>query len=358
MVITVLSLVVAVLFPLYFIYHLWTTSFPTVSAWGVNAATGFTFLGLMLVVGRWDLAGVSLRYGLYGLYALAMIASWSRVSNRPVFADDRWHVSWSALADVAVMLGLVGWTLVGYWPAQSPTNVELPLHGEQYYVVHGGGTYPLNYHGLFASSQTYAVDITQLNEWGMRASGLYPEELKQYNIYGAPVYSPVGGTVVRAVDRFADLTPGNRQPEHPSGNHVWVRQDSLYVVLAHLQHGSIRVSPGDRVAAGQPIGAVGNTGNTSEPHLHVHALTYDGHTSSPDTLHRNGTPVPLAFNGRFPTRNNRFSHVRSSTESTSRSDVPAHVSLDRMRPRRNEGLDRSSASGLRVPIKTTISRSF
>jgi RNA polymerase sigma-70 factor (ECF subfamily) len=311
MILTVLSLIVPVLLPLYFVYHLWTASFETAPAWGLNAANGLVVLGLMFMTGRWDLAGGDVRYVLCALYALAMIGSWTRVPERALVSEGPWCVSWGTLADAVVIVALLGWALVGVWPERTSANVDLPLRGDDYYVVHGGETYPLNYHGLFASSQQYAVDITQLNEWGMRAAGLYPEQLDQYNIYGDSVYSPVSGTVVRAVDRFSDLTPGTRQPEHPAGNHVWVRCDSLYVVLAHLQEGSVQVETGERVQTGQPIGAVGNTGNTSEPHLHVHALAYDHPTSRPDTLHRNGTPVPLAFNGRFPLRNDRFADGRA-----------------------------------------------
>jgi murein DD-endopeptidase MepM/ murein hydrolase activator NlpD len=67
--------------------------------------------------------------------------------------------------------------------------------------------------------------------------------------------------------------------------------DGLRVELAHLREGSLRVAPGQSLAAGDLIGAVGNSGNTTEPHLHVHAV--DAH----------GAGVPIAFDGRAPVRN-------------------------------------------------------
>jgi hypothetical protein len=91
-------------------------------------------------------------------------------------------------------------------------------------VVQGGSTYPINYHGLFASAQRYALDVVQLNDWGVRAAGLHPERLSAYEIYGAPVYSPLTGTVVDTAGHFPDLTTGERMPEHPAGNHVWLRR--------------------------------------------------------------------------------------------------------------------------------------
>lgn len=310
--ITYFAFFLEVCFPLYIAYTLWRSDFESRAAWGLNFANGLSLLALLFVVGRWELAGGALRYPLYAVYALLMAASWVRVSDRPLLVDGRARTSWSAWGDTVVLLALIGWALVGFWPHRAPADVQFPLRGDRYHVTHGGGTYPINYHGLFAAPQRYALDLTQRNEWGVRAAGLYPERLSAYEIYGDPVYSPLEGTVVDAVDRFEDLTPGRRQPEHPGGNHVWIRQDSLYVLLAHLKRGSVRVRPGDQVAAGQPIAAVGNTGNTSEPHLHVHAVTVDRAPPVPDSALHDGTPVPLRFDGRFLTRNDLVTRPRRS----------------------------------------------
>ena len=310
-VMTYLSFGLEVLLPLYFVYHLWRSDIESRAAWGLNLVNGLGFLAVFLVVGRWELAGGGLRYPLYAAYALAMAGSWVRVADRPLLVDGEMRTSWGTWGDIVVLVVLAGWTLVGLWPHRTPVDLQFPLRGERYHVTHGGSTYPLNYHGLFAASQRYALDLTQRNVWGMRAAGLYPERLADYEIYGDPVYSPLDGTVVDAVDRFEDLTPGRRQPEHPGGNHVWLRRDSLYVLLAHLKQGSVRVEPGDPVAAGERIAAVGNTGNTSEPHLHVHAVTVDGRTPPvPDSALHAGTPVPLRFDGRFLTRNDLVTRPR------------------------------------------------
>ena len=309
--ITYLSFALTVLFPVYFVYHAWTADFRTVSAWGLNVLNGLGFLGLLLVIGRGDMAGGALRYMLYALYALGLLGSWRRVSDRPLRVEGWWGLSWSALSDTVALLLLVGWAFLGYWPERAPVNLTFPLRGTDYYVMHGGDTYPVNYHGLFAASQRYALDVTQLNDWGFRASGLYPERLAAYEIYGEPVYSPLTGTVVDTADHLADATPGRRQAAHPAGNHVWLQRDSLYVLLAHLKEGSVQVRPGERVRIGQPVAAVGNTGNTSEPHLHVHAVTLDERSiPRPDSLLGRGTPVPLAFDGRFLTRNDQVTQTR------------------------------------------------
>jgi hypothetical protein len=272
---------------------------------------GLAFLVLVAVVGRAGMAGGALRYGLYAACALALLGSGVRVADRPARVDGRLALSWSTMGDTVAILALLGWGLLGYWPERTPADLTFPLRGEDYYAVHGGGTYPVNYHGLFAPAQRYALDVAQLNDWGFRAAGLYPERLGAYEIYGDTVYSPLAGTVVDTADHLPDLTPGRRQAEHPAGNHVWLRRDSLYVLLAHLKAGSVQVAPGEPVRPGQPLAAVGNTGNTSEPHLHLHAVTLDEPPAAPpDTLLGRGTPVPLTFDGRFLTRNDRFTQTR------------------------------------------------
>ncbi len=58
-----------------------------------------------------------------------------------------------------------------------------------------------------------------------------------------------------------------------AGNHVFIRAtQGGYVGLVHLQQGSVRVSPGDRLSAGDPLGNCGNSGNSTQPHLHIQAL--------------------------------------------------------------------------------------
>jgi Na+-translocating ferredoxin:NAD+ oxidoreductase RnfC subunit len=89
-----------------------------------------------------------------------------------------------------------------------------------------------------------------------------------------------------------DLTPPEMNAKNPEGNHVSLTCDGkeAMIIMAHLQRGSITVKKGDKVKEGQIIGRVGNSGNTSEPHLHIHA-------------ERDGTGIPLRFDGRFLVRN-------------------------------------------------------
>lgn len=88
--------------------------------------------------------------------------------------------------------------------------------------------------------------------------------------------------------------------EHMAGNHVILRCAGVDVLLGHLRPGSIGVSVGDRLQTGAVIAEVGNTGNSEEPHLHVHAQT-PGTTEAPMA----GEPLPVRFDGRYLVRNQR-----------------------------------------------------
>jgi murein DD-endopeptidase MepM/ murein hydrolase activator NlpD len=92
------------------------------------------------------------------------------------------------------------------------------------------------------------------------------------------------------------------------------------VLLAHLMEGSIKVGEEDEVVEGQIIGQVGNSGNTSQPHLHIHAER--GRDEDKQILEGNG--VPITFGGRYLVRNSLFTG-RKSIEPESSVSASRHV---------------------------------
>ncbi|MBX5436674.1 MAG: M23 family metallopeptidase [Alicyclobacillaceae bacterium] len=174
-------------------------------------------------------------------------------------------------------------------------QLSFPLRHGSYMVVQGGSTSSVNYHRRHPL-QTYAMDVVKVNRWGRRCRGLFPSQVERYFIYGDPVYSPCAGQVVHAEGNIKDPPAPHTDHVNPAGNHVVIQSDGCRVVLAHPRCGSVRVAPGDRVLPGQIVGEVGNSGNSTEPHLHVHAEVYR------DDLKRY-VGVPIRFNGRFFVRN-------------------------------------------------------
>ena len=128
--------------------------------------------------------------------------------------------------------------------------------------------------GVARISQRFAIDWVELYPDGKSYQG-NPADNKNYRDYGAEVHSVADGVVTEVKDGIPQNVPGENSRAVPitletvGGNHVIVRiGDGLYAFYAHMQPGSLRVKVGDKVARGQVLGLVGNSGNSTEPHLH------------------------------------------------------------------------------------------
>mgnify|MGYP001398998294 CR=1 FL=1 len=150
----------------------------------------------------------------------------------------------------------------------SETLFQLPFTGV-WYTAWGGSDRLHNYH-VDAPPQRHAYDFV-VWQGGSTFSGEGTQN-EDYYAYGQPALAPASGTVIAVVDDLPENQPQVETDEqHPAGNHVVIQTaEAEFVFLAHLQPGSITVEPGQTVESSQPIGLVGNSGNTSEPHLHIH----------------------------------------------------------------------------------------
>ena len=183
-------------------------------------------------------------------------------------------VAFTAVFDEAWKIANVGLAPQEVLPADpaaaydSQALLQLPFDG-LWFVFWGGGVELENYH-VVATDQRHALDLVIWQDGGThRGEGTANED---YWAYGQQVLAPAEGTVVTAVDGLADNAPQvETDAANPAGNHVVIRvADEEYVLIAHLQPDSLTVAEGDSVMAGQLIGLVGNSGNTSEPHIHIH----------------------------------------------------------------------------------------
>lgn len=185
--------------------------------------------------------------------------------------------------------GISGYFIQG---DKSVVNLSYPLQDGLYIVGHGGSNPIINYHNV-SESQTYALDILKLNILGIRGWGIYPKDLERYAIFEDNLYSPCDGKVLKVDKGYEDVEPPERGEGHPAGNHIVIECESAEVTLAHMKKNSIVVDSLDAVKVGDLLGKVGNSGNTSEPHLHIHA-------------EKNGKGIPIKFKGRFLVRNSLF----------------------------------------------------
>jgi murein DD-endopeptidase MepM/ murein hydrolase activator NlpD len=123
-------------------------------------------------------------------------------------------------------------------------------------------------------SQRFAIDWVRLGEDGQTFTGDRLDN-KNYRAYGSEALAVADGTVVAFKDGIPEnVPPGRAVPitiETVGGNHVILDiSGGHFAFYAHLQPAKIRVKMGEHVKRGQVIGLVGNSGNSTEPHLHFH----------------------------------------------------------------------------------------
>ncbi|WTI72696.1 M23 family metallopeptidase [Streptomyces sp. NBC_00727] len=168
-------------------------------------------------------------------------------------------------------------------------------------------------HGTHSLAQTYAIDIVAEPESGPTRPApvwFWPvaRRNRDYPAFGAPLYAVAGGTVIHAEDGQRDhlsrsslagvlyfwliegacrIVGGSRRIV---GNHIVLDLgDGTYALYGHVQRGSLRVRPGDEVETGQLLGLCGNSGNSTEPHVHFQLM--DG----PDLETARG--IPFSWHG-------------------------------------------------------------
>ncbi|WP_136089854.1 M23 family metallopeptidase [Auritidibacter ignavus] len=201
-----------------------------------------------------------------------------------------------------IVLVLTGCLLVGIAPAtpdRAPVVLRPPVRGRWLATSSPGQQLPS--HGTATRGQFAAVDLahpsvaedmtTTINPADVRlvGRGTRPEE---FTCFGEPVYAIADGTVLQAADRQRDKRARDTWLgrilmlllEGPAseffggyraifGNRVVVQHDDgTFAAYAHLRRDSVVVVPGQRVRAGEQLAEVGNTGNTTEPHLHVQLM--------------------------------------------------------------------------------------
>jgi hypothetical protein len=186
---------------------------------------------------------------------------------------------------------MLDYPFVGRWMARNSPARRVPSHGTD----------------LFGS--TYAIDLIGVDErgrsarWGWRAAAA-TEPPERFAGFGRTLLSPAAGQVAAVHDTEVDhaayrsapagltflLGQGRRARAGVlgiAGNHVVIAASGWgpFVLLAHLRQGSARVRAGDHVAAGEPVGECGNSGNSVQPHVHLQV------TDSMDWPVARGVPI-------------------------------------------------------------------
>ncbi|MGO3832705.1 MAG: M23 family metallopeptidase [Microbacteriaceae bacterium] len=252
------------------------------------------------------------------LLACALLLGLAFAPTSLVARPARTVIALAGIAALALALALTALRRFIAAPAGEALSVTPPVTGR--WLVLNGPSSAVPSHGVRLWGQAYAVDLVAdplpslpthdpaatRPEFGSPAF----REAQAYPAFGQPVYAMVSGEVV-AVHRarrdhrarsshlsllwlmaegFVRQLGGTRWL---LGNYVTIRAEttggrSVYATVAHLQRGSVLVRAGDRVTAGQRIASCGNTGNSSEPHVHAQLQDH------PRAMLADGLPMTFA----------------------------------------------------------------
>jgi len=146
------------------------------------------------------------------------------------------------------------------------SKLILPFKGE-WTVFWGGDTKELNYH-VVDQAQKNAFDLIITDEKGNSYKTI-GQTNDDYYVFGKEIIAPAAGEVVLVVEGIKDNTPGEMNPIYVPGNTVIIKTaNDEYLFFAHFKQHSIKVKQGQQVKQGELLGLCGNSGNSTEPHLH------------------------------------------------------------------------------------------
>ncbi|WP_342387490.1 M23 family metallopeptidase [Salinicoccus bachuensis] len=151
----------------------------------------------------------------------------------------------------------------------SEVSYTMPVN-DDWLVFWGGQNEFINYHYAYPS-QRYAYDLL-IMEKGKTHKGT-PKKNENYHAFNKDIIAPAVGKVVKVLNNIPDNVPGEMNESKPAGNYIILQHAKKeYSLLAHLKEGSIKVDRGDIVQEGDVIAKSGNSGNSSEAHIHFQVM--------------------------------------------------------------------------------------
>jgi hypothetical protein len=180
-----------------------------------------------------------------------------------------------------------------------PLVIQAPLRGKNWWTPNGPANDSIHRRIVVALAnhlglpERFAVDWIQLGADGNSFTGNQSEN-RSYHCYGAEVLAVADGKVVGVKDGIKENVPNAAKMAVPitletiGGNYVMEDIGAgRYAFYAHLIPSTIGVKVGDSVSAGKRLAKLGNSGNSTEPHLHFHLC------DSPNPLLCNGLPFAI-----------------------------------------------------------------
>lgn len=292
--------------PVWFIFWIYREKKANWIRWfSVLTVTSGYILMMYLGGSGWDWVGTF--WPAIFLYGFLGVVVWSLFTRKNLSLwPQKTPRAWLAIVLFLMIGGSLFWEFPAFinvrqYEKSDAVALQFPLKTGSFDIRQGGSSQALNHH-FVVPAQRYALDVVKLNKFRTRASGLFPGQNEKYEIYAEPVYASCDGEVIAAQSELIDLNPPEADTKNLLGNFISLYCESLDVsiMLAHLKQNSLLVNVGSQVKAGQLLAQVGNTGNTSEPHLHFQAVK--GRQTDFEVLAYKGQGVPMTFDGRFLVR--------------------------------------------------------
>ena len=298
-----------VLIPLLLMLRIFLGHAGSRSMFWAEASVSALYFILIFRTGSWGVVGYALRYLLPILFVAAVAFGYLGAGvTLPAWtlelSTDRTVLLAAATAVLAVLNKRASAAKV--YPGV-PIRLTFPLRHGTYCILEGGDSKKsrlMNRHngGVFHTkscmnrSMRFAVDIVKL-KYGIHRGIPLPKGTKGYNIDGETLYCPCDGVVSEIVDGYENEIPFTDRHPYSVGNRIVIQRDGVNVLMGHLRKGSISVRVGDKVLEGQAIAAVGDSGLTSFPNLHIQAMRED------EASIWYGEGVPILFDYEFLVKN-------------------------------------------------------
>ncbi|MBO9728162.1 MAG: peptidoglycan DD-metalloendopeptidase family protein [Chitinophaga sp.] len=277
---------------LYSLYLVWKAGSRPLRATYTYLLLGLSLAVFLYLYGTWVYLSIYAGYVFGGLLLAVCAAYVLRKHDHAARPTPLWKRR-SNLILSALFISLSILYFTGTTGTPDTVRLSLPFKSGKYYVLQGGKGLPTNVFHFSLRGAVYAMDIVQLNNYGGRANQIFSRNLHDYTIFGDTLYAPCDGQVARAYSDDPDNIPPNMNRGPKNTNQVLLETPGYYVFMGHLKKGSVVVKEGQYVKQGDPLGCVGNSGFSTEPHLHIQV-----HAKAAGTPWYQGKPLYILFNGK------------------------------------------------------------
>jgi hypothetical protein len=273
----------------------------------------FITMVFLFFAAPWDYTIYKLRYFYLGLLFLGLSYSFLSLitSGELLQFQQGWMLKQKSTILWTIVFSYIVFNIIKARVKQKNSiDLKFPFKDGHYLITEGGdgkASFFSNYHYRYWKSKMdgyqsmrFATDIIKLDSLGFSKKGIVPVDNNMFYTYDEPVFSPIDGEVFRVKDVYDDHPAHSGKYPLGVGNMVVIKKDDYYILLGHLKKGKTVVTEGQKIKAGELVGAIGMTGYTPRPHLHMQV----SQSTTGDLW--GGRGIPITFDRKVPSKNTLF----------------------------------------------------